>query len=715
MQLTLTADGLAAANYANTQGLTITIDKFRVYRSPTPVVSLPYVPTGTETQTLLDTWTRLPTPSSEFATVEEFEPLDADTVQFSCVLDETVGDFAYDVIAVYLDDGTLFGLAGYPIEVWKFQTGTDGANKINTHLSFTFTNAATVVNINIDNSRYTFDYVPEVNNVKDIPAAAVAPHRIYRCTRTQGNAGSGVRSFLVQSGKAFFDPQSYHSNEWIPSDHRLIFKEADSLVIADHPSNANYQNTATRVVLNTSDPNNVFRLLQLVRNDVRTVVLSFFEDGHPTSGLLRHVSSVSNIQDVGGTWIRLNIADALPAPASVSQKVKLYTSQMDYVIPLPGAKDLVLTSIEAPDTDNGFAFSWKVRPIVTMPFACDVQLRTWFQADPTKIGIYPINGGVVVIQGTPYVLAAPIQFAVSSIPANDVPCAVYLHAVGGVLQHTLEAMPAGGTNAVYATADGIAVRRSGGVLMPDYLFIGVVYKNTILDPNVYANIASVYSRSFYHDMGTTGAGYAEPTKRWDAPYFYSRELGPQIARMRSPSVLAGNGSNWGPGVNANDLPHNGITYASNCTVPPSTNLVLGALTFPYEQLVIDAQFDAYVDNTGTGVCGVRNWNMTLVRANPPGAGNPVPSAHLQTVLLEFSVLTNAVSGSAASYGRTTETVRPTWHAEGGFGDNYIPQFEVFDMVWNSNLYVYGESAPSSTRMRIEHDRINRNLLTILTL
>jgi hypothetical protein len=224
MQITLTPAGMAAANAASTSGLKIEITKFRVYRSNRPEANLPYVTTGLEDLTTLSGWTWLPN-GVEFTTVEEFEPLDPDTVQFLCRLDETVGDFDFDILTLWLADGTFFGLAANPFLWKKRQAGNPPANQIKIHVSFTFTNAAATTAININNSKYSFDFIPEVNSVDELPLAESAPHRMYRVTRVIGIGGApsrGVRSYLVQSGKAFFDPQTYQHNEWIPSDHRIF-------------------------------------------------------------------------------------------------------------------------------------------------------------------------------------------------------------------------------------------------------------------------------------------------------------------------------------------------------------------------------------------------------------------------------------------------------------------------------------------------------------
>ena len=354
MQITLTPAGIAAANYANSNGLTITISKFRVYRSNVAEVSLPYATTGLEDLATLAAWTWLPN-GVEFNTVEEFEPLDADTVQFVCVLDETVGDFDYDILTLWLDDGTFFGLAANRVLWRKFQAGNPPANQHKIHVSFTFTNAAATTNINIDNAKWTFDFIPEVNSVDDLPEAELSVHRIYRCTRQIGVgtvADRGVRSYLVQSGKAVFDPQLYQHNEWIPSDHRLVFEENVVPWVQSHASNTSFQNTTTRVVLQF-DVQDTFEAAQIAAVVEKSLILSFFNPG-TNEGLLRQVDSYSVLTDGSGIWVAFVVA-ALPGIQSLGSTVKVYTSQMDRQVPVPTAAGQVLV---AKAKSLGLGYEW---------------------------------------------------------------------------------------------------------------------------------------------------------------------------------------------------------------------------------------------------------------------------------------------------------------------------------------------------------------------
>lgn len=111
-QFVLTTAGLAAASTASPTGPHIVIAMFRVGTgyNYTPAAS----DTGLHGSVLYEG-----TPTS-FAFVAD------DTAAFVCELPPTVGPFDYGEIGLYLDDGTLFALAAYPVRRSKLNISISG-------------------------------------------------------------------------------------------------------------------------------------------------------------------------------------------------------------------------------------------------------------------------------------------------------------------------------------------------------------------------------------------------------------------------------------------------------------------------------------------------------------------------------------------------------------------------------------------------------------
>lgn len=696
MQITLTPAGMAAANAASTSGLKIEIEKFRVYRSNIAEASLPYVTTGLEDETTLAAWTWLPN-GVEFTTVEEFEPLDPDNVQFLCRLDETVGDFDFDILTLWLADGTFFGLAANPFLWKKRQAGNPPANQIKIHVSFTFTNAAAITAININNAKYSFDYIPEVNSVDELPVSELAPHRIYRVTRVVGvgsASASGVRSYLVQSGKAFFDPQTYQHNEWIPSDHRLVFQENLLPWVQNHASVSAFTNTTTRIVIQfaTADTTD---LGQITRLSPKTLLVSLFQSN---AGLIRQVDSVATMTDGSGIWVAFSLTTALPSVVSLGDTVKIYTSQEDNQLISPSAANQVLRS--KPQT-IGFGQEWVTE---VRPFEANCRLSANFTG--TQLELTAVNGGLVVVGGTPFFITSPIILPIAAYLNNEVHF-VYLYASGGTL--LLEAGIGSINQPLKYSATGVAIK---GGTDGTRLFVGTFFKNALLPNNLYFNMANLYVRSYYNDCGTISCGmnnsvFVEPgvINRGGRPY--------SIARLRASTGGHSAGVQFGFGGQNSDYPYNTATHQVNCIQPNSTDLVLGFLAWPSEMVNISSLLCTNSNLQGLNRIAIRDWNvnyLTLNRVNPNVAVTP---AELQTQVLPMCKLqTEGDNSDQVGANRMSVPLSGIYNVDGLFdGDGFTPSFHIVDLVWEG-VTANGLSNGERTQVSVQHStltRINSNL------
>ena len=699
MQITLTPAGIAAANAANMSGLTITISKFRVYRSNVAEVSLPYITTGLEDLTTLAAWTWLPA-ATEFDTLEEFEPLDPNTVQLVCKLDETVGDFDYDILTLWLDDGTFFGLAANRFLWKKFQAGNPPANQHKIHVSFTFTNAAATTNINIDNAKWSFDFIPEVNSVDDLVKAGLAIHRMYRCTRRMGTGddATGVRSFLVQSGKAAFDAQAYQRNEWIPSDYRLVYIEDLLPTVDTHLSNVAFQKDVSRVVFKFNT-NGAYNAAQLSSLDPKSVILSMAYPDGTNQGLLRHVSSISVLSDGSGVWVALNLLTPLPNIPTSYVPVKVYTCQTDRQIPAPSAAGKLLTSTQA---DVGYGHTWEDPAAITLPYATNIVLVGYYGSSMTTAAIIPINGGAVTINDVTYVLSAPITIGLGSLTVDQM-YSVFLYNNAGTLTALVEILPTMGTPVTMPkrNSKGVTVRYLTGpsTYDDDKIFVGHVYRNVAIDYTQYRNLARYYVRSYHNDYGTMGAGYQN--SNYDEPGSFQRDGRVRPTARFSGTSQVGTSGIKGLGGSANEVPDTSFSYpATPQALPPTRDVVIGCIMWPYEQITVQAQFDAFhagYPGDGMRYFQVRTWNVQQIVGSPPPPATPV--TNLQAIVLGTTGLTN-IDDANGSYLRNTNTLTSNYYRDVGIGDAYKGSFQVFDMWWEPSIICYGTDAPGDTRITI---------------
>lgn len=124
MQLTITNAGIFAANTAQVGGPSISINRF----SLTTAYNYTVDPAASLQGTVLYT-----------GDVALYEVLSADEVAYTLVIDDTVGNFLFGTVGLYLTDGTLFAVGNLTTQQQKIKTtGTTPGNvvKIEAHLTF---------------------------------------------------------------------------------------------------------------------------------------------------------------------------------------------------------------------------------------------------------------------------------------------------------------------------------------------------------------------------------------------------------------------------------------------------------------------------------------------------------------------------------------------------------------------------------------------------
>lgn len=136
MQLLITNAGLTAAHNAGLAGPRVNIDTVKLGdASYTPDVTM------TDLQgSLLHT-----------ATVISFSVIDANNIQYEVVLDETVGDFTFNEVGMYLDSGELFaiGVTAGPIDKEKQVLPAILGNRIVLRLQLQLSNITNVLDFTL--------------------------------------------------------------------------------------------------------------------------------------------------------------------------------------------------------------------------------------------------------------------------------------------------------------------------------------------------------------------------------------------------------------------------------------------------------------------------------------------------------------------------------------------------------------------------------------
>lgn len=261
-------------------------------------------------------------------------------------------------------------------------------------------------------------------------------------------------------------------------------------------------------------------------------------------------------------------------------------------------------------------------------------------------------------------------------------------------------------------------------------FIGHVYRNTGLnswDRTTYRNMGTWYVRSYHHDCGTMVAGFYTPP----TPEFYEARPYAREGRICNTAKLMGyshvgepvsaNYSEWGVGAQDRSVPSttlNGdvVTGGTFATVG-HTDLVLGYIVWPYEEIRVKGQFNAAI--TGS-------FAAMGVRAHAPFAMANGSYQDRVTVIDRAFMGVAGTSGYVTGFNTTVvDTIHYTdsvyWESSGAaYPGPELGGFRIYDMVWSSGVNVYGSTGnpgsvheSAATRLIVEPVSLNRNVSEVI--
>lgn len=171
MLFTIVNGGITAVNNAQGGGPAVDITTFKVGSSYN------YTPATTDTA--------LHGTALYSGTVYDYSTAGTDTVTFVCVMDNTVGNFSFGEVGLYLSDGTLFALASLPNLQTK--TKTDTANHVSgdtIKINAVCTLSGVVPTLNLTLVQATNAKIVQVTHVSDLQPPSVAGANAYLTSDT---------------------------------------------------------------------------------------------------------------------------------------------------------------------------------------------------------------------------------------------------------------------------------------------------------------------------------------------------------------------------------------------------------------------------------------------------------------------------------------------------------------------------------------------------
>lgn len=168
---------------------------------------------------------------------------------------------------------------------------------------------------------YQVEPYTEVNDLSSLPEAANTVNRIYRLTKNEGLVTSGVNSYLVHSGTISYAPEAYHSNEWVPSSHSLVW-DANQLK-TQSASGGGFTSDTTHVII--AVPEVTPLTSTLIPSPYNALVISFYEGMDDNQGYIRNVTGVASNVALGTEYIELTLSQPLPMTPTVGARFKLWS------------------------------------------------------------------------------------------------------------------------------------------------------------------------------------------------------------------------------------------------------------------------------------------------------------------------------------------------------------------------------------------------------
>lgn len=181
--------------------------------------------------------------------------------------------------------------------------------------------AGEVVRIYCTDTHYQKNYGVEneltsVNDVAILDKNAIDDARMYRVTRQRPGLGVGSHTFGLYNTFAVTG-----QNEWIPSEHGLIYDVDNLPTVSDPTGNPSaWVNDSTHIVV--AVPFNTPAYSDSIPARVSDIVLTIFSD--TCAGYITEVANVEVIDDGVTEWIRFTLDTPLPATPTLGTPFKVY-------------------------------------------------------------------------------------------------------------------------------------------------------------------------------------------------------------------------------------------------------------------------------------------------------------------------------------------------------------------------------------------------------
>ena len=192
-RMIVTDAGVAAANAANANGLTISITKYRVGNAT-------FTPAETDTSLQgeilssnvgADNVAYVGANSSQnFGAISNIASSDDDSVEFLITLLEGQGDYDVGSIGLYLDNGTLFAVGSFDSIIRKVrESGSQLGNRISIRAVITLDNVAPIIEYNVID--FGVPTLPRVESLP-VPSDSQADDNLYVTNRVLTASGSSL-------------------------------------------------------------------------------------------------------------------------------------------------------------------------------------------------------------------------------------------------------------------------------------------------------------------------------------------------------------------------------------------------------------------------------------------------------------------------------------------------------------------------------------------
>lgn len=317
-----------------------------------------------------------------------------------------------------------------------------------------------------------------------------------------------------------------------------------------------------------------------------------------------------------------------------------------------------------------------------------------YAVDEDHIRIAPRNGGYFWVNGVNRQLVNPITLTLT-LSTDMVLYSVFLQWNGTELVpyvvNVLNATdtPRMGPNGVVCSYDtNIDVYHYNTVFVGHYIRMPNSVELT------YPNMGKLYVRSYHHDAGTTVAGsILEGATLKRGPRPFSRNGTRLDTALYLGERLQGvaNGD-WGVGWNYGEVPYlgdNGNLGNPPYDAGPSTEMVLGTIVWPFEQIRVAGHFNCYASNDVDSLIALRTWGFGHHTSGTPTIG-------WATILERAGLGWDDYDGHGSRIHKgSLETVFCTDMVYTDSGEDYtarhhLASFRIFDMIWNDKVYMHGQ-------------------------